>query len=351
MENQHLSYFQVHNFKKFDFLEVSEIGQFNLIVGDNNSGKTTFLESLVFDDSNYHQFLRNLWASLSQARHITIPDGNSVNYLDFYLNDKNSPIEYRYSYTNSKEQKLIARKVLLSELDSLSLESLKDKIIIHKGTQHLIQFVLNDKVDNIFITYGNEPGTFQSYIPFIFFGLNYQTDLIDFFSETTQQSTKKLAELVETLKFMIPNIKSIEISTAVMPKNPILIIREENEDNPKAISMYGDGLNKVLRYILEINKCRNKRLMIDEIDTGIHHSRMKDFWKIILRTSMENNVQLFTTTHSKECVENYTVALQELKMESKGRIIRLSDTKTGIKSYTMKYEEFSNSLEAESEIR
>ena len=57
------------------------------------------------------------------------------------------------------------------------------------------------------------------------------------------------------------------------------------------------------------------------------------------------------TTHSKECVESYSAALKEINLESKGRVIRLSDTKNGIKSYTMKYEEFEKALDAESEIR
>ena len=50
MENNHFSYFKIENFKKFDSLEVSDIGQFNLIVGDNNVGKTCLLEALLFDE-------------------------------------------------------------------------------------------------------------------------------------------------------------------------------------------------------------------------------------------------------------------------------------------------------------
>ena len=50
METKHLSYFKVENFKRFDSLEVNDIGQFNLIVGDNNVGKTSLLEALLFDD-------------------------------------------------------------------------------------------------------------------------------------------------------------------------------------------------------------------------------------------------------------------------------------------------------------
>ena len=68
--------------------------------------------------------------------------------------------------------------------------------------------------------------------------------------------------------------------------------------------------------LLEITVCKDKRLMVDEIDTGIHYSKMKEFWKIILLASKENNVQLFATTHSKECLQDYVEALKELQLES-----------------------------------
>ena len=46
MSKEHLTYFKVENFKRCDSLELTDIGQFNLIVGDNNVGKTSLLESL-----------------------------------------------------------------------------------------------------------------------------------------------------------------------------------------------------------------------------------------------------------------------------------------------------------------
>ena len=62
MENQHLTYFKVENFKKFDSLEVKDIGQFNLIVGDNNVGKTCLLEALsLYDEKENNSIsLKNL---------------------------------------------------------------------------------------------------------------------------------------------------------------------------------------------------------------------------------------------------------------------------------------------------
>ncbi|MDP5170014.1 MAG: AAA family ATPase [Bacteroidia bacterium] len=44
---QHISSFKLTNFKQFKSLALDNIGQFNLIVGDNNVGKTSLLEALL----------------------------------------------------------------------------------------------------------------------------------------------------------------------------------------------------------------------------------------------------------------------------------------------------------------
>ena len=82
MGDNHLTYFKVENFKKFESLEVNDIGQFNLIVGDNNVGKTCLLEALLFDESP-KQLLSNFYLSLTkrglkfQIEEITRTIGNS----------------------------------------------------------------------------------------------------------------------------------------------------------------------------------------------------------------------------------------------------------------------------------
>jgi hypothetical protein len=67
--------------------------------------------------------------------------------------------------------------------------------------------------------------------------------------------------------------------------------------------------------------------------------------------SKEEKKQIFATTHSKECIQSFTMALRETGMGNEGRIIKLADTKKGIKAYTILFEEFENSILAESEMR
>ena len=73
--------------------------------------------------------------------------------------------------------------------------------------------------------------------------------------------------------------------------------------------------------------------------------------KSLINIARKEKKQVFATTHSKECIEAYSLALKELELEDSGRIIRLAETKKGIKSYTMHFDEFENAMKSESEIR
>jgi AAA15 family ATPase/GTPase len=49
-------------------------------------------------------------------------------------------------------------------------------------------------------------------------------------------------------------------------------------------------------------RAKDSVLLIDEIDTGLHYSVMKDMWRLINQASIDFNVQVFATTHSQDCV-------------------------------------------------
>ena len=48
-------------------------------------------------------------------------------------------------------------------------------------------------------------------------------------------------------------------------------------------------------------------MFIDEIDAGFHYSVMRDLWRLILRTAVANNVQVFASTHSLDCLRGLSV--------------------------------------------
>jgi len=348
METKHLSYFKVENFKRFDSLEVNDIGQFNLIVGDNNVGKTSLLEALLFDDDNYDQFLLNLEFAL-ENRDLAM-DAKS-NYVDSYIRDKKRPLKYQFQFHNKDQKKnlLVTKK----NINQLTEKDISNDIIVQiklNNSINIVQIDSDNKYEIKVVSLFDETKAGFYHFPFLGSKIFYDEETGDF-TQAISASNSKLANFKQELQFFLPNIISIEESTSATSGDTILIIRTVDSDTPLPLAAYGDGFIKFFRCLLKMELSTNMRLMIDEIDAGIHYSRMKAFLMKVLQSARNKNVQIFATTHSKECIEYYTQALQELGYENDGRIIRIADTKKGIKAYTMKFGEFENALFGENEIR
>ena len=56
-------------------------------------------------------------------------------------------------------------------------------------------------------------------------------------------------------------------------------------------------------------------MLIDEIENGIHHSKLKNIWKAIIEIVKEEKIQLFITTHDKESIEALKSASEEMRFE------------------------------------
>lgn len=354
MEAQHIKYLRIENFKKFDSLEISDIGQYNLIIGDNNVGKTSLLESLLIEESDSRTF-SNFKTALSWRKLDIDYDTNDFNFINLYIkNPKLKKLSFSFiNYAGKKLDQIIEATTLaeLSEADISQLPPYAKNL--NDPNRKIIKSTKNNKTRILLLQQinANEDFDLTRYIPLIPFHTTTIEDLPDFYSQHFQNNRTKRKQLVSLLKTFVSDIEDIEISTTFIPNNNCLIAWRKDREDPFLLNLFGEGTIKTLRTILEIAVCSGKRLMIDEVDTGIHYSRLKYFLKLLLNTAKENNVQVFLTTHSKECVDNYVQALQETNLQNNGRIIRLSETLSGVKGFTMRYEEFKTALEAESEIR
>jgi AAA15 family ATPase/GTPase len=350
-ESKHISYFKVENFKRFESFEMENIGQFNLIVGDNNVGKTTILEALLYNE-DVNKYTRHLFSALS-ARGM-IP--NSIKGIfKFYNYDNNIDNEIIYHYRSIKATKNDTLKYKIIDKSSLNPEqslSIQNKLITNPGQNELIIWAINGKVN---IDFPN-PNDGEKYLPYVWINLGYSEDLSEFYSKYIGESNTNKLVLINDLKVFIPQIWDLEISSTIIEKNNFIIVKQEGYDKPIPITLFGEGAIKLIRILLEIYICTNGRLMIDEIDTGIYHGRFKKFWKTILLAAYRNKVQLFATTHSKECLKFIKEVLEEdeeLKSFQKDmRCFRLVEHKDkSVKSYSYDFEQFQFAIDHENEIR
>lgn len=333
----HLTSFTVENFKRFEHFEMNNIGQFNLIVGDNNVGKTSVLEALLVDKS----------AAVTRY--------NLLKVLTEYRGIEHPRETYLRSFIRRGAWLQADTVISYDEGGTLMLLPEKDMGYVWSYNGFISDFDLsNDKTIKFDGTLRFD-GTGIVHVPLIPFLLGHDKDLALIYSSYVQQDKKIKKIVLETMRSIVPNIEEIEINVA-MAEEPILVIWQSNIREPMPLATFGDGTLKFLRIMLNLFIHSNQRLMIDEIDAGIHVSRLRKFFKSIFKIATDNNVQLFATTHNLECLQVFKEVLEEPEMvqyQEKVRCFTLIDSKVTqrVEAVCSAFAQFENAIETNTEIR
>ena len=81
-----------------------------------------------------------------------------------------------------------------------------------------------------------------------------------------------------------------------------MVVKLQSLEQRVPIGTMGDGMWRMLALALALVQSKGGVLLVDEVDTGLHHTVMADMWKMVLETAKRLDVQLFATTHSYDCV-------------------------------------------------
>ncbi|AUD03739.1 AAA family ATPase [Spirosoma pollinicola] len=351
MEKQHLTYFKIENFKRFDSFEMSNLGQFNLIVGDNNVGKTSVLEALTFDEDINR--LAHAYLSMAVTRHKhNFADGlnkesiQATDFWSYFFKRISEPINVQINQNEKYSISILAQNNL-SEIDKVFI---RNNIVSNLSNKWLkLNSTINGN-ESFNITgayFENLNLNIDHYTPFVEANANYTNSLVDFFYEYFNSNKEARKELERNSKMFISDIEEIRVHK-FRANQEVLSLTLFDNNGIFPITRYGDGTVKVLRILMEISITKNRRLMVDEIGSGIHFTRLKGYWQIIIQLCAKYNVQLFATTHSLECQQAFVEALEDSEMQqyqADARNITLLENKQGdVKAFTYTFEEFEFSL-------
>ena len=109
------------------------------------------------------------------------------------------------------------------------------------------------------------------------------------------------------------------------------IVKLRSHDRPVPLRSLGDGAMHLFGVALALANSRNGFLLIDEAENGIHHTVQQDYWRMVLQTAHENNVQVFATTHSWDCVRGFAQAAVENE-NVEGVLVRLEKEEDGLRA-------------------
>lgn len=354
--SKYISKYEIHNFKKFDFLKVDDLGLINIITGDNNVGKTCFLESLLIEN-NFLKSITHLNYTLKRRGFYFIPNliGNKIefpegNYFEYIARNINVSIISKHFYSDKTVEEIKIDFINPLEISPKDLKYRVDDLNDIKNVKGWLKQSLNNKISEVqFLYYDEIDNSGYSYYPFISFNVSYSNDVPDFLRELDQRRKDEenratsinfdhKREVIDTMNEItfgqINDYQVISVGNQMM-----LGISFKNKYNGNfiPITQLGDGFQKIFRYVVEViyaKEVGENRLMIDEIDTGIHYSKMYEFWNSFINLVEKTKIQIFATTHSKGCIDSFVEVLNDKNKTNLGRIVSLQEEKDGVVSYT-----------------
>lgn len=348
-----LSKAEIHSFKGLRDTTLDDLGRINLILGDNNVGKTSVLEALIIDENPYKTLanLRGIYFSKMNMHGIVENIDFITPFLDYAAKEQKIQIGAYFAGSTKVKNFAITTKEVgalsktqAGKLDFKSSDNFQAAIINIGTSEHVIS--------------QDSPGLSTAdlvYMPFISTKILYSNDLLEFYSKSIIPSKLKKRSLIKSMELFVPGLEDIEISTQAGSNIPLLITRIKDIDSILPLNMYGDGSIKFFRILVEIAVSAESRLMIDEIDSGIHFSRLKSLWRTTISSAVQNNTQLFITTHNEECLAYLKEVLEEehfIDIQNECRCYTLKKLPDGsTKAFKYEFENFAFAINQQIELR
>lgn len=319
MNKHFLKFMDIIHFKCFYEFEVKGLHRVNLIGGKNNIGKTALMEAC-------------------------------------YINVKAMDIK---NFTSS----LLNIKVMRENLNILANYKVLDtKTFVERSSGIDLKSNINNKVS---FKIQEENGIKLYY--FEFNGQHIRVNVNDFSYQTDVINN---IQFIDSFGFsnneMIHNYSAIQRKDQELFLNTVLNEFDDSIESFKIfgdlprckvnsewleITELGDGVRHIISIITALFQSEAGYLFVDEIENGIHYSHLDRVWEVILKVSKEQNVQVFATTHSKECIESYMRVAKKLE-EKDIAYIRMNKLRSGqIEATTFDYELLENSIEQNHEVR
>jgi len=145
--------------------------------------------------------------------------------------------------------------------------------------------------------------------------------------------------VVSALKHLDPTINAIAVS--LLPQfyggyqRGGFKIGKDGKEQPELIGSMGEGTWRMFAIAVALSRAKDNLLLIDEIDTGFHHTVMAEMWRFLFATAKDLNVQVFATTHSHDCVHALSVICRaDVMSGSEVTIQRIETGKSKAVAYT-----------------
>ena len=109
-------------------------------------------------------------------------------------------------------------------------------------------------------------------------------------------------EVVEDMKLLMPDIDSIHFLTGERMLRAGIVVGLRGGGSRYPLGSFGDGMRRLLLLRLALANNADGFVLVDEVDTGLHWTVMAGMWRLVVEVARKSRLQLFATTHSHDCI-------------------------------------------------
>lgn len=324
---------RIKNFKNFKNTQIDGFTKLNIITGQNNVGKSNLLEALYYLVGKSMHPCANITEIYDNIRKEPLTT-ESKNLMFYGLDtkeeiqivttlDSNQTLDLQIKFIASENQKVIELQIIPTAEQTQMPSQLN--FTLKKNNEEIYNDHLNITKAYNFPPIPNqlgynrqfknfEPNQLQKLLPFesaviIPSDVAYrQVHMIQAVSKICSNNQLE-EELNKHLNQFDNNIQSISFNT-----NNQLKLKVKNIKEKIPLSVFGDGLIKYLYIVSAFMADNAKTIYIDEVENGLHFSRMRLLLKNIIdfiNNNKDGNLQVFMTTHNQEFIEILDQVIRE----------------------------------------
>lgn len=337
----HISKLKIKNFKCYDEIEINFDPDFNLIIGENNSGKSTIFEALRLWQLAFQKFLKdrtnnqNSSFRVFQYYSFTLDEISFLRISDFsnlYKNRGSKNIEIVIEVTD--KDKVVSLPIIFSRTSKgqvINFELCKQPNLRSEVSSKLSEVVnkplgsdfkeifLFTYVNPIFQLPSNEPHFSKGYIinklheakaneviRNLLFSISPEKKRIK-----KEVKNNKLIEIENSIKEIL-NIDDISFSKRLEEEESFIKIFSKNEslNTDVEINQLGSGTINVLNILSvlaygDYEKFSLNALLLDEPDSHLHFNHQSRLYKHLKKVSKDTNKQIFIITHNSSLISQF----------------------------------------------